>query len=106
MRVTVTGASGLIGTRLVERLRARGDDVTTLSRNPSSAGDFPWRPEREPAPVQALAGRDAVVHLAGGHVAQRWGGGAKGRIRSPGELGPRNLVAGIEAAEPRPRVLV
>ena len=37
MNVTVTGASGLIGSKLVERLRARGDEVTTLSRNPSSA---------------------------------------------------------------------
>src|SRR3954452_2142202 len=106
MRVTVTGASGLIGTRLVERLRARGDDVTTLSRKPTSAGDFPWRPEREPAPAQALAGRDAVVHLAGENVAQRWSEDAKRRIRDSRELGTRNLVAGIEAADPRPRVLV
>src|SRR4051794_3531985 len=106
MRVTVTGASGLIGTRLVERLRARGDDVTTLSRNPTSAGDFPWQPEQEPAPSEALTGRDAVVHLAGENVAQRWSDAAKRRIRSSRELGTRNLVAGIEAAEPRPRVLV
>src|SRR4051794_28224319 len=106
MRVTVTGASGLIGTRLVERLRARGDDVTTLSRNPTSAGDFSWQPEQEPAPAEALAGRDAVVHLAGENVAQRWSDDAKRRIRSSRELGTRNLVAGIEAADPRPRALV
>jgi len=32
MRVTVSGARGLIGARLVEALQARGDEVTTLSR--------------------------------------------------------------------------
>ena len=45
MRVTVTGASGLIGTKLVERLRDRGDDVTTLSRSPSEGGAIGWQPD-------------------------------------------------------------
>src|SRR5215204_3884444 len=106
MNVAITGASGLIGTRLVERLRARGDEVTTLSRAPRSPHAVAWQPEREPAPAEALAGRDAVVHLAGENVAQRWSDEAKRRIRSSREIGTRNLVAGIEAAEPRPRVLV
>ena len=106
MHITVTGASGLIGAKLVERLRARGDDVTTLSRNPSAPGAVAWRPEDEPAPAAALNGRAAVVHLAGEEVAQRWSEDAKRRIRSSRELGTRNLVAGIEAADPRPRVLV
>ncbi len=106
MRITITGGSGLIGRMLVERLRARGDDVTTLSRHPPSPSDFPWQPEREPAPAEALAGRDAVIHLAGENVAQRWTDDAKRRIRGSRELGTRNLVAGIEAADPRPRVLV
>ena len=106
MNFTVTGAGGLIGAKLVERLRARGDDVTTLSRNPSTPGAVAWQPEQEPAPAAALAGRDGVVHLAGEEVAQRWNDGAKRRILSSRELGTRNLVAGIEAADPRPRVLV
>src|SRR3954447_17536184 len=106
MNVTVTGASGLIGAKLVERLRARGDAVTTLSRRPASRDAVAWRPEEEPAPTEALSGRDAVVHLAGENVAQRWSEDAKRRIRASRELGTRNLVAGLEAAAPRPRVLV
>jgi len=106
MNVTVTGASGLLGSKLVDRLRARGDEVTTLSRNPSSLSAVRWLPEQEPAPAAALSGRDAVVHLAGENVSQRWSDDAKRRIRSSRELGTRNLVAGIEAAEPRPQVLV
>jgi uncharacterized protein (TIGR01777 family) len=106
MRITVSGASGLIGAKLVERLRGRGDEVTTLSRSPSAPGAVAWQPEREPAPADALSGRDAVVHLAGENVAQRWSDAAKRRIRASRELGTRNLVAGIEAADPRPRALV
>jgi uncharacterized protein (TIGR01777 family) len=106
MKITVTGASGLIGSRLVDRLRGRGDEVTTLSRNPSSPGAVRWLPEHEPAPATALAGRDAVVHLAGENVAQRWTEDAKRRIRSSRELGTRNLVAGLAIADPRPAALV
>jgi uncharacterized protein (TIGR01777 family) len=65
-----------------------------------------WQPEQEPAPAAALSGRDAVVHLAGENVAQRWSDDAKRGIRGSRELGTRNLVAGLEAADPRPQVLV
>jgi uncharacterized protein (TIGR01777 family) len=105
MRVTVTGGTGLIGTRLVSALRERGDEVTTLSRRPGP-DTVVWDPVVGPAPTEALAGRDAVVHLAGENIAQRWTAAAKERIRSSRELGTRNLVAGIRDAEPRPRVLV
>ncbi len=106
MRITVTGGTGRVGRRLVERLRARGDEVTTLSRSPSTPDAVRWDPSAEPAPVSALSGRDAVVHLAGEDVAQRWSDDAKRRIRESRELGTRNLVAGLAAADPRPAVLV
>jgi uncharacterized protein (TIGR01777 family) len=112
MRVTVTGATGRIGTRLVAALRQRGDDVTVLSRNPDKAraaldaDAVAWQPEQEPAPAGALAGRDGVLHLAGEDIAQRWTAEAKRRLRSSREAGTRNLVAGLRAAEPRPGVLV
>jgi uncharacterized protein len=113
-RVTLTGASGLLGTRLVRRLRERGDEVTVLSRSPERAreafgGDVQahaWDPGAGPAPAEALAGRDAVVHLAGENVAQRWSEDSKRRIHDSREQGTRNLVAGLEAADPRPAVLV
>ncbi|MGI8579454.1 MAG: TIGR01777 family oxidoreductase [Solirubrobacteraceae bacterium] len=112
MKVTLTGATGLIGTRLVRELKGRGDEVTVLSRSPERAAEqlgvqgIAWSPENEPAPVEALAGCDAVVHLAGENVAQRWSDEAKKRIRSSRVDGTRNLVAGLRTAEPRPGVLV
>jgi uncharacterized protein (TIGR01777 family) len=113
MHVTLTGATGLIGSRLVRALRARGDEVTVLTRDPdrarSTLGDVElhaWRALDEPAPAAALSGRDAVVHLAGENVAQRWTDSARRAIHDSREIGTRNLVAGLRAAEPRPRALV
>lgn len=116
MRVTVTGASGLIGGGLIATLRARDEEVTVLSRDPDRARSrLPagvrtqrWEPLSEPAPAQALAERDAVVHLAGEPVAQRWSERAQQAIRDSRILGTRNLVAGLSALAPdaRPRVLV
>ena len=143
MRITITGATGLIGRRVVTALRERGDDVTVLSRDPRQASEQlekstrstgessqttgepgettgtlddtrgaldaqGWEPTREPSPAQALAGRDAIVHLAGENIAQRWSAAAKQAIRDSRVMGTRQLVQGIgELAEAeRPRVLV
>jgi hypothetical protein len=113
MRVTITGATGRIGTTLVRALLARGDEVTVLTRSPEKArAALPgvdvhaWDPAAGPAPTAALDGRDGVVHLAGEDVAQRWTETAKRRIRGSREQGTRNLVEGLRAADPRPRVLV
>jgi uncharacterized protein (TIGR01777 family) len=94
MRVAVTGATGLIGTRLAAALRVRGDEVTGISLR---AG---------PPTPGALADCDAVVHLAGEPVAQRWTKAARERIRSSRVEGTRGLVEAIAASDPRPRALV
>jgi uncharacterized protein (TIGR01777 family) len=115
MRVTVTGATGLIGPRLVGSLQSRGDEVTVLSRNPGRArATLPgieavrWDPMRQQAPAEALAGRDAVVHLAGENIAQRWTKSAKRAIRESRINGTRELVRGLAslADGERPSVLV
>jgi NAD dependent epimerase/dehydratase family enzyme len=103
MRVTLTGATGLIGTTLVAALVGDGAEVTVLSRNPERAAArlgvpaVGWDPLREPAPRQALEGRDAVVHLAGENVAQRWSASAKRAIRESRTIGTRHLVEGLSA---------
>jgi len=106
-RVTVTGGTGLIGRRLVDALRDRGDDVTVLSRG--APGTVRWAdPVSEPPPPEALAGRDGVVHLLGENVAQRWTAAARGRIRESRELGTRHMVEGLSrlADDERPPAIV
>ncbi|MHB8659449.1 MAG: TIGR01777 family oxidoreductase [Solirubrobacteraceae bacterium] len=117
MRVAVTGATGLIGSALAEALVARGDQVIALSRNADTArvrlGDrvevHTWAdPMREPPPRAALSGADAIVHLLGEPVSQRWSSATKQAIRDSRVLTTRQLVAtlrGLDAAE-RPQVLV
>jgi uncharacterized protein (TIGR01777 family) len=105
MRVTVTGGTGLVGTRLVEALRARGDEVTLLSRS-GSGGAVAWDPLAGPAPAAAFEGAGAVVHLAGEPIAQRWTRRAREAIRASRTIGTANLVTGIAAAPEPPRVLV
>jgi uncharacterized protein len=79
MRVAVTGATGMIGATLVRALVARGDEVTALSRDGERASATlgvpaeTWAdPKAEQPPLDALRGRDAVVHLLGEVIAQRW----------------------------------
>ena len=61
-------------------------------------------PESAPPPAEALAGADAVVHLLGEPVAQRWTDEAKQRIRDSRVLATRSLVAGLTAAARRTAV--
>ena len=94
MRVTITGASGLIGTKLAAALTQRGDEVTKISL-------------RKGAPDPAdLAGRDAIVHLAGEPVAQRWNDATRKAILESREQGTRQLVHAIANADPRPKALI
>jgi uncharacterized protein len=112
MDVTVTGATGLIGRRLVAALTDRGDRVTVLSRDAGRARSalgveaVAWDPVAAQAPCAALDGRDAVLHLAGAPVAQRWTARAKDDIVRSRVLGTRNLVAGLLEADPRPAALI
>jgi hypothetical protein len=111
LRVTVTGASGLVGHTLVPALQARGAEVTILSRDPDGARAalaggavepplaLAWDPMAEPAPPEALADRDCVLHLAGEPIAQRWTAKAKRAIRDSRVIGTRNLVAGLRRVD-------
>jgi uncharacterized protein len=113
-KITLTGATGRIGSLLVKRLLDRGDELTALTRNPARAREtlgaqvqaVKWDPGAGPAPADALAGRDAVVHLAGEDIAQRWSDDTLRRIKASREQGTRNLVEGLRAADPRPAALV
>jgi len=115
MRVAVTGATGMIGAALVRALAERGDEVTALSRDAERASATlgvpaeTWAdPKAEQPPLDALRGRDAVVHLLGEVIAQRWSDEVKREIRESRVLSTRNLVAALGELDPaeRPRVLV
>lgn len=114
MKVAVTGATGTIGRALVAALQARGDQVSVLSRDADRARSVlgevdahSWSdPLHESPPAEALEACQAVVHLAGEPVAQRWTVEAKRAIRDSRVLSTRNLVTALRSADARMSTLV
>jgi len=114
MRVVVTGATGFIGSALVAALRARGDAIVALTRDPDRARRALGEVEavaadlESPGPWQAaLEGADAIVHLAGESIGgKRWDARQKQVLRDSRIESARNLVDAIAKLAARPRVLV
>jgi len=110
--VFVTGATGLVGGLLSERLVADGHGVRALSRSPRSADTAGLRfvegDVTEAGAWQAqLGGCGAVVHLAGEPVAgRRWSEDWKQSIRRSRIEGTRRIVEAIRSADDPPGVLV
>lgn len=87
MKIAITGATGFIGRRLVSKLKVEGDEVRLVSL-------------RTGAREQDFAGCEAVIHLAGEPVGQRWTDAARKRIRESRVEGTRSLVAALEQSPP------
>lgn len=112
--VLVTGATGFIGRALCATLKERGHVFTALGRRPESTKTalpgvkevWRWRPRMEPAPVAAVQGAGAVVHLAGESVAGRWNAHKKRAIRDSRVIGTQHLIEAMSGAKSKPGVLV
>ena len=118
MKIAVTGATGFVGNRLVERLVDEGHDVKVLTRSvekarkvfaagkfkslefvaytPTAAGD--WQSE--------ISGCNGVINLAGESISERWSADRKQRILNSRKIGTQKLVEAIASAEQKPSVLV
>ena len=107
LTVAITGGSGLVGRALAALLTTGGHRVVQLVRRPAGVGEISWDPAGGRLDPAALAGIDAVVHLAGESIAAgRWTATRKDRIRSSRIAGTTTLARAIAAASPRPRVLI
>lgn len=107
MQITLTGGTGFIGAHLAAKLVAGGHTVKHLTRSPAGRpGYFAWNPDGGPPPEEALSGSQAVIHLAGEPVAQRWTPEVKRAIRTSRVDATRGLVHALSTLSPRPEVLV
>ncbi|PYP81585.1 MAG: TIGR01777 family protein [Gemmatimonadetes bacterium] len=106
--IAITGASGLIGRALLARLRLKGKRVRPLVRSPrpDSPDDIVWDPMAEKLAPRDLEGVEAVVHLAGEPIAQRWTGSRREAIRESRVRGTKLLARTIAALDQKPRVLL
>lgn len=92
MHIAISGASGFVGRSLTANLERSGHHILRLARGRTD--------------LQLDPPLDAVVHLAGEPVSQRWNKEVKQRIRDSRVEGTRNLVAGMAKLEKKPKVLV
>src|SRR3954451_4605531 len=110
MNCLLTGATGFIGRRLVNHLLAGGHSVNYLARQRSAVLDsraafHHWDRNGEPR-LESVPRLDAVIHLAGEPVAQRWTSDIKKRITESRVDGTRKLVSAIGKLKHKPSVLV
>ena len=111
MRVAVTGATGLIGRALIERLASGGHQAVPVVRT-AAGSDQPgpvvtWDPAANRIDGEALEGIDAVVHLAGEPIAaRRWSHEQKRRIADSRTRGTALLAGALARLDAPPSVLV
>jgi uncharacterized protein len=118
MKIAITGATGLVGSRLVPQLNQQGHQILVFTRNPNKAQKvFPasgfanlevvqYTPQESGEWQQRISGCDAVINLAGEPIAERWSPQQKQSIMDSRQLGTRKLVEAIAMAESKPQVLV
>lgn len=119
MKVAIAGATGFVGSRLVERLQVEGIRVLVLSRNTTYAQKvfpptaFPdveivaYTPTASGGWQSAISDCDGVVNLAGESIAEgRWTPERKQEILNSRKLATQNIVDAIANAHPKPSVLV
>lgn len=107
-RIAITGATGFIGRALVRYLEANGHSTVRISRSAPRPGfdDVQWDPAAgrlDPAPLEGI---DAVIHLAGETISERWTTAHRRAIRESRIRGTQLLAGTLASLARRPRVLV
>jgi len=108
-RVIVTGATGLVGSPLVQALEKAGATVVRAVRRPArdAAREIYWNADAGEIESGKLEGAAAVVHLAGENIAgRRWTESFKRAIRDSRVKGTRLWADAIAHAANKPRALV
>ncbi len=108
-KIAVSGAGGLVGAGVVDRLERDGQSVIRLVRHvPKSAvSEVQWSTDDGLIDPARLEGVSGVVHLAGESIAAgRWSAEKKCRIRDSRVHGTEALCRSLAALSRKPRVLV
>ena len=106
MKIALTGSTGLVGTALSAALDGAGHDLVRLVRHaPTGSGEAQWDIADGTIDTRALEGVDAIIHLAGENIGQRWSESVRRRVLESRVEGTR-LIAETAAALPGKPILV
>ncbi len=102
MKVLITGATGLIGQKLTKLCHQKGWSVNYLSTSKNKLQDkkgykgFYWDPKNGEIDDLALKGVDAIFHLVGASIAERWTSSYKKEIVSSRVITTKLLLDAIK----------
>lgn len=107
-RIAITGATGFIGSALSHFLTTGGHTVLRIGRGSVRPGavDVTWDPSRGLLDARALEGCDAVIHLAGASVAERWTAAHRRAVMDSRVQGTTLIARAIAQLDQKPRVLL
>ena len=117
MKIAITGATGFVGTKLIEKL-VPNNQIIVFTRNSGKAkSTFPasihsslefvdYTPKQAGSWQNKIDGCDAVVNLAGAPIAEKWNDSYKQEILDSRQLGTRMIVDAISKATQKPKVLI
>jgi uncharacterized protein len=114
MKIAIAGATGFVGSRLVEQLQAHGHEVVIFTRSPQQASNrfgraqiVGYNPLQSGAWQESISGCDAIVNLAGEPIAEkRWTPEHKRTILESRQIGTQKIVEAISLASVKPSVLI
>jgi len=109
MRITLTGASGLIGRHLIKALTEDNHEISLLTRSPQKnlRRSFFWDPSAGILPAEALNDAEVVIHLAGENISSgRWSSERKDLLIQSRIESTRLLVSRLTSTSHRPRLFL
>jgi uncharacterized protein len=114
MKIAIAGATGFVGSRLVEQLQAQGHQILILTRSPQQAGNrfgaaeiVGYNPLKSGEWQSSIDGCDAVINLAGEPIAEkRWTPAQKRVMLESRQIGTEKIVEAIGKATNKPPVLI
>jgi uncharacterized protein len=114
MKIAIAGATGFVGSRLVEQLQAQGHQILILTRSPQQASNrfstaevVGYNPLKSGDWQASIDGCDAIINLAGEPIAEkRWTPTQKRVMLESRQVGTEKIVEAIEKATAKPPVLI